>query len=81
MKQIKLSLLADLPTSHMLVNDKGITGQVMHVINSMLIDLMATMARLDQEKRVERIKQGWRTNVPVARRSAAKAATRRSGRR
>lgn len=56
-KQLRL-VVADLPTSHMLVNDKGITGQVMQVINSMLIDLMATMARLDQEKRVERIKQG-----------------------
>jgi len=56
-KRLRL-VVADLPTSHMLVNDKGITGQVMQVINSMLIDLMATMARLDQEKRVERIKQG-----------------------
>lgn len=51
-------VVADLPTSHMLVEAKGITGQIMDVINSMLIDLMATMARLDQEKRVERIKQG-----------------------
>jgi DNA invertase Pin-like site-specific DNA recombinase len=42
----------------MLVEDKGMTGQIMEVINGMLIDLMATMARLDQEKRVERIKQG-----------------------
>lgn len=42
----------------MLVEAKGITGQIMDVINNMLIDLMATMARLDQEKRVERIKQG-----------------------
>jgi DNA invertase Pin-like site-specific DNA recombinase len=42
----------------MLVETKGITGQIMDVINNMLIDLMATMARLDQEKRVERIKQG-----------------------
>ncbi|WP_204127084.1 recombinase family protein [Pseudomonas ogarae] len=48
----------DLPTSHMMVEDKGITGQIMKIINDMLIDLMATMARLDQEKRVERIKQG-----------------------
>ncbi len=56
-KRLRL-VVADLPTSHMLVNDKGISGQVMQVINSMLIDLMATMARLDQEKRVERIKQG-----------------------
>lgn len=51
-------VVADLPTSHMQVEAKGITGQIMDVINSMLIDLMATMARLDQEKRVERIKQG-----------------------
>jgi len=51
-------VVADLPTSHMLVADKGITGQIMDVINDMLIELMATMARLDQEKRVERINQG-----------------------
>lgn len=51
-------VVADLPTSHQLVTDTGITGQIMNVINDMLIDLMATMARLDQEKRVERIKQG-----------------------
>ena len=51
-------VVADLPTSHMLVETKGITGQIMDVINNMLIDLMATMARLDQDKRVERIKQG-----------------------
>lgn len=51
-------VVADLPTSHMLVEAKGITWQIMDVINNMLIDLMATMARLDQEKRVERIKQG-----------------------
>ena len=51
-------VVVDLPTSHMLVESKGITGQIMDVINNMLIDLMATMARLDQEKRVERIKQG-----------------------
>ncbi|MFJ4249425.1 recombinase family protein [Pseudomonas sp. NPDC089741] len=51
-------VVADLPTSHMMVEDKGITGQIMEVINSMLLDLMATMARLDQEKRVQRIKEG-----------------------
>ena len=51
-------VVADLPTSHMLVESNGITGQIMDVINNMLIDLMATMARLDQDKRVERIKQG-----------------------
>jgi len=51
-------VVADLPTSHQLIDDKGITGQIMKVINDMLIDLMATMSRLDQEKRVERIRQG-----------------------
>ena len=51
-------VVADLPTSHMMVEEKGITGQIMDVINNMLIDLMATMARLDQEKRVERIREG-----------------------
>ncbi|WP_346832648.1 recombinase family protein [Pseudomonas abietaniphila] len=51
-------VVADLPTSHMLIQDQGITGQIMDVVNGMLIDLMATMARLDQEKRVERIRQG-----------------------
>lgn len=51
-------VIADLPTSHMMAEDKGITGQIMEVINNMLLDLMATMARLDQEKRVERINQG-----------------------
>lgn len=56
-KGLKL-VVADLPTSHMLVTDSGITGEIMKVINSMLIDLMATMARLDQQKRVERIRQG-----------------------
>jgi DNA invertase Pin-like site-specific DNA recombinase len=50
-------VVVDLPTTHMNLSN-GITGDVMRVINNMLIDLMATMARLDQEKRVERIKQG-----------------------
>lgn len=52
-------VVEDLPTSHQLTkSDSSITGQILEVINGMLIDLMATMARLDQEKRVERIKHG-----------------------
>lgn len=52
-------VVEDLPTSHQLTkDDDSISGQILEVINSMLLDLMATMARLDQEKRVERIKQG-----------------------
>ncbi len=50
-------IVADLPTTHQ-VNDNSIAGQVLDCINNMLVDLMATMSRLDQEKRVERIKQG-----------------------
>jgi DNA invertase Pin-like site-specific DNA recombinase len=50
-------VIADLPTSWEMVTS-GVTGEVMRVINDMLIDLMATMARLDQEKRIERIRQG-----------------------
>jgi DNA invertase Pin-like site-specific DNA recombinase len=61
-KDLRL-VIADLPTTHMMIEDKGMTGQIMVVINSMLLDLMATMARLNQEKSVERIKQGLETNV------------------
>lgn len=50
-------MIADLPTSWEMATD-GITGEVMRVINDMLIELMQTMARLDQDKRVERINQG-----------------------
>lgn len=49
-------IVADLPTTH--VQNSGMTGEILHVINSMLIDLLATMAKLDNDKRRERIKQG-----------------------
>lgn len=49
-------IVADLPTTHTVTN--GMTGDIMTVINSMLIDLLATMAKLDNDKRRERIKQG-----------------------
>ena len=55
-KGLKL-VIYDLPTTHANVSD-GMTGEILNVINSMLIDLLATMARLDNEKRKERIKQG-----------------------
>ncbi|MEG0634353.1 MAG: recombinase family protein [Pseudomonas sp.] len=54
-------VVADMPTTHemLTLKDDGDVGtRIMRVINEMLVDLMATMARLDQEKRVERIKQG-----------------------
>ncbi|MBF7683984.1 recombinase family protein [Acinetobacter sp. B5B] len=55
-KGLKL-IVADLPTTHHLIKE-GITGDILSVINAMLIDLLATMARLDNDKRNERIKQG-----------------------
>ena len=50
-------VVRDLDTTHRQF-EEGITGDIMRVINSMLIDLMTTMARLDNEKRIERTKQG-----------------------
>lgn len=49
-------IVADLPTTH--VVNSGMTGEILNVINAMLIDLLATMAKLDNDKRRERIKQG-----------------------
>ncbi len=49
-------VVADLPTTHTVSN--GMTGEILTVINHMLIDLLATMAKLDNDKRRERIKQG-----------------------
>lgn len=49
-------VVADLPTTH--VVNSGMTGEILNVINAMLIDLLATMAKLDNDKRRERIKQG-----------------------
>lgn len=57
-KGLKLVVM-DLPTTHQLSRDTNdITDAVMSVINNLLIDLFATMARLDNDKRKERIKQG-----------------------
>ena len=49
-------IIADLPTTHS--TNEGMTGEILNVINAMLIDLLATMAKLDNDKRKERIKQG-----------------------
>ena len=54
-KQLRL-IVEDLPTTHQQA-DKSISGQLMAVINDMLLDLTATMARLSHQKRVERIRQ------------------------
>ena len=49
-------VVADLPTTHTV--SEGMKGDILRVINDMLIDLLATMAKLDNDKRRERIKQG-----------------------
>ncbi|MGK9156501.1 helix-turn-helix domain-containing protein, partial [Acinetobacter radioresistens] len=52
-------VVADLPTTHQLIQASDtITTAILDLINNMLIDLLATMARLDNEKRIERIRQG-----------------------
>jgi len=49
-------VVSDLPTTHTISD--GMTGEILNVVNNMLIDLLATMAKLDNDKRRERIKQG-----------------------
>jgi DNA invertase Pin-like site-specific DNA recombinase len=51
-------VVVDLPTTHTLLGSDDITASILSIINNMLLDLMATMARLDNDKRIERIKQG-----------------------
>lgn len=51
-------VIVDIPTSHALVDDPGCMGQFLDIVNNMFLDMMATMARLDQETRVKRIRQG-----------------------
>lgn len=53
-------VVADLPTTHEVKNKVGndLENSILTVINDMLIDLLATMAKLDNDKRRERIKQG-----------------------
>lgn len=52
-------VVADLPTTHNLgIDGNDITGSILELVNDLLIDLLATMARLDNDKRKERIKQG-----------------------
>ena len=57
-KDLRL-IVSDLPTTHMQIKHSDtITTSLLELINNMLIDLLATMARLDNEKRRERIIQG-----------------------
>jgi DNA invertase Pin-like site-specific DNA recombinase len=56
-KGLKL-VVVDLPNTHTLLSSDDITASILSIINNMLLDLMATMASLDNDKRIERIKQG-----------------------
>ena len=51
-------VVVDLPTTHTLLSTDDLTSSILSIINNMLLDLMATMARLDNDKRIERIRQG-----------------------
>ena len=52
-------VVADLPTTYQMIQTSdSITHSILDLIDNMLIDLLATMARLDNEERIERIKQG-----------------------
>lgn len=54
-------IVADLPTTHHHHQASDtITAEILSLINNMLIDLLATMARLDNDKRRERIIQGMK---------------------
>lgn len=60
-------VVMDLPTTHtLLAGSDDITGSILDLINNLLIDLLATMARLDNEQRKERIKQGLARSGYVA---------------
>ena len=60
-------VVMDLPTTHtLLAGSDDITGSILDLINNLLIDLLATMARLDNDKRKERIKQGLARSGYVA---------------
>lgn len=63
-KGLKL-VVVDLPTTHTLLSSDDITASILSIINNMLLDLMATMARLDNDKRIERIKQGQQRAIDV----------------
>ena len=60
-KQLHL-VVADLPTTHQALTrpseDDTMQQQLMLCVSNMLIDLLTTMARIDNDKRIERIKQG-----------------------
>jgi len=57
----------DLPTTHSAMDTAGQAGgmqvELLAVVSNMLVDLLATMARLDNDKRIERIQQGLANKI------------------
>ena len=51
-------VVVDLPTTHTLLSGDELTSNILGIINNMLLDIMATMARIENDKRKERIIQG-----------------------
>lgn len=51
-------VVVDLPTTHTLLSGDELTSNILGIINNMLLDIMATMARIENDKRKERIMQG-----------------------
>ena len=51
-------VVVDLPTTHTLLSSDELTSNILCIINNMLLDIMATMARIENDKRKERIIQG-----------------------
>ncbi|MEL0655798.1 recombinase family protein [Pseudoalteromonas issachenkonii] len=51
-------VVVDLPTTHTLLSGDELTSNILSIINNMLLDIMATMARIENDKRKERIMQG-----------------------
>lgn len=66
-------IVVDLPTTHTLLSSDDITSSILSIINNMLLDLMATMARLDNDKRIERIKQGQQRAVEAGKKIGGSA--------
>lgn len=57
MKKIKI-VAVNVPTTHMQMNNNDFTAAILSAVNTMLIELLATVARRDYEQRRERQAQG-----------------------
>lgn len=51
-------VIADLPTTHVLIGGHDFGTQIFMIINDLILDIAATQARIDQETRTTRIREG-----------------------